>query len=53
MSAAITLWTKHMRKTMTSPDETVGMLLQPILWVVLFGVGMGSLIGKTSPFTHV
>ena len=49
MSAAITLWTKHMRKTMTSPDETVGMLLQPILWVVLFGIGMGSLIGETSP----
>jgi len=49
MSAALTLWTKHMRKTMTSPDESIGMLLQPILWVVLFGVGMGSLLGATTP----
>ena len=49
MSAALILWNKHMRKTLTSPDETVGMLLQPILWVLLFGVGMGSLLGATTP----
>ena len=49
MSAAITLWSKHMRKSITSPDEAIGMLLQPILWVVLFGVGMGSLLGVASP----
>lgn len=49
MSAALTLWSKHMRKSMTSPDEAVGMLIQPILWVVLFGIGMGSLLGATSP----
>jgi ABC-2 type transport system permease protein len=49
MSAALTLWNKHMRKTLTSPDEAIGMLIQPILWVVLFGVGMGSMLGATSP----
>jgi ABC-2 type transport system permease protein len=38
-----------MRKSMSSPDETIGMLLQPILWVVLFGIGMGSLLGATTP----
>ena len=49
MSAALTLWSKHMRKSMSSPDEAIGMLIQPILWVVLFGVGMGSMLGATSP----
>ena len=49
MSAALTLWNKHMRKSMTSPDEAIGMLIQPILWVVLFGIGMGSLLGAQSP----
>jgi ABC-2 type transport system permease protein len=38
-----------MRKSMTSPDEAIGMLIQPIVWVVLFGVGMGSMLGATSP----
>jgi ABC-2 type transport system permease protein len=49
MSAALTLWNKHMYKSMTSPEEAIGMLIQPILWVVLFGVGMGSLLGATEP----
>ena len=49
MQAAYTLWYKHMRKSITSPDEAIGMLIQPILWVVLFGVGMGSLLGAASP----
>jgi ABC-2 type transport system permease protein len=38
-----------MYKSMTSPGEAIGMLIQPILWVVLFGVGMGSLLGTTQP----
>ena len=40
MNAAFTLWHKHMTKLKSNPDETFGMLLQPILWVVLFGAGM-------------
>jgi ABC-2 type transport system permease protein len=49
MSAALTIWNKHMYKSMTNPEELIGMLIQPILWVVLFGVGMGSQLGATAP----
>jgi ABC-2 type transport system permease protein len=49
MSAALTLWNKHMRKSMSNPEEAIGMLIQPVLWVVLFGIGMGSLLGTTEP----
>jgi len=49
MNAALTLWNKHMIKSMTNPEEAIGMLIQPILWVVLFGIGMGSLLGATEP----
>jgi ABC-2 type transport system permease protein len=45
MNAAFTLWHKHMTKLLAHPDETFGMLLQPILWVVLFGAGMKSMMG--------
>lgn len=45
MSAAITLWQKHMTKLMANTEEFFGMMLQPILWVVLFGVGMKSMMG--------
>lgn len=34
-----------MKKTRVHPEEIVGMLLQPILWVVLFGVGMRGMVG--------
>jgi len=42
MSAAITLWNKHMVKSLRNQMEMSGMLIQPILWVVLFGVGTAS-----------
>ena len=48
MNAALTLWNKHMYKSLRSPEEALGMLIQPILWVVLFGVGMGRLLGATT-----
>lgn len=44
MNAALTLWHKQMRKL--SGEEAFGLLLQPVLWVVLFGVGMKGLIGQ-------
>jgi len=47
MSAAIILWSKHMRKLRVHPEEAVGLLIQPILWVVLFGLGMKGLLGTT------
>ncbi len=49
MNASILLWKKHMKKAVIHPEEIVGMLIQPVLWVILFGVGMRSLMGTTSP----
>jgi ABC-2 type transport system permease protein len=47
MSAVITLTSRYMRKTLAHPEEIIGMLIQPILWVALFGVGMKSLMGDS------
>jgi len=49
MSATYTLWNKHMRKFVASPMEMFGLAIQPILWVVLFGVGMKSMLGPSMP----
>jgi len=49
MSAAVTLWSKHMTKFVRNSEESFGMLIQPVLWVVLFGIGMGSLLGGSMP----
>lgn len=49
MSAAITLWNKQMVKSLRNSMEMSGMMIQPILWVVLFGVGMGSLLEPAMP----
>jgi len=47
MSAALTLWHKHMRKSFLHSEEIIGMLIQPVLWVLLFGVGMTRMMGST------
>ncbi len=44
MAATLTLWSKHMAKLRAHPDESFGMLLQPVLWIVLFGMGMKSML---------
>lgn len=49
MNAILTLWSRHMTKFMRNTQEAFGMLIQPVLWVVLFGVGMGSLLGENVP----
>ena len=49
MSAALTLWQKHMRKSLVHQEEIIGLLIQPILWGVLFGVGMKSMLGSVTP----
>lgn len=49
MNATILLWQKQMKKSLVHPEEIVGMLIQPILWVILFGVGMRSLMGTSTP----
>jgi ABC-2 type transport system permease protein len=49
MNAVLTLWNKHMIKLVVHKEEGFGMLFQPILWVVLFGTGMKSVIGAAMP----
>ena len=49
MNATFLLWQKQMKKALVHPEEIVGMLIQPILWVILFGVGMRSLMETTNP----
>ncbi len=44
MAATFTLWKKHMTRFFRSPEAVFGMLMQPILWVLLFGVGMQALL---------
>jgi len=46
MNATITIWSKHMIKFFRNREELGGLLIQPILWVVLFGVGMSALVGN-------
>jgi ABC-2 type transport system permease protein len=46
MDATVTIWSKHMTKFFRSREELVGLLLQPVLWVALFGAGMGALVGR-------
>ncbi len=49
MAATVTLWNKHMSKFLANPMEMFGLLIQPILWVVLFGVGMKSMMSPAMP----
>ncbi len=49
MKAAILIWQKQLKKALVHPEEIVGMLIQPILWVILFGVGMRSMMGAAVP----
>ena len=49
MSATLILWGKHMRKLVVHKEELFGLLLQPVLWVVLFGTGMKSMVASSEP----
>jgi ABC-2 type transport system permease protein len=49
MNATLVIWYRHMKKALVHPEEIVGMLIQPMLWVMLFGIGMRSLMGTTTP----
>jgi ABC-2 type transport system permease protein len=46
MYATFTIWSKHMAKFVRNGEESVGLALQSILWVVLFGVGMRGMVGE-------
>ena len=43
MKTAFILWKKYMRKM--SGEELFGMLIQPILWVLIFSKGMAGMMG--------
>jgi ABC-2 type transport system permease protein len=49
MAATFTLWNKYMKKFMANPMEMFGLAIQPVLWVVLFGVGMKSMMSPAMP----
>ncbi len=49
MAATATVWSKHMKKFLANPMEMWGLAIQPVLWVVLFGVGMKSMMVPAMP----
>jgi len=49
IGVSLSIWHKHMRKFLGNGEEMFGLMVQPILWVVLFGVGMKSLMGGIAP----
>lgn len=46
MYATLTIWSKHMAKFARNGEESIGLTLQSILWVLLFGVGMRGMVGQ-------
>jgi ABC-2 type transport system permease protein len=46
MYATYVIWNKHMAKFLRSREELIGLALQSVLWVVLFGVGMRGMIAE-------
>lgn len=48
MNATLTIWSKHMHKFFRNREELGGLLIQPMLWVALFGLGMGALVRQIS-----
>lgn len=48
MNATITIWSKHMHKFFHNFEELGGLIIQPMMWVALFGVGMGALVSQVS-----
>jgi len=44
VNAASIIWSKQMGKFARNGQESIGALIQPVLWVVMFGVGMRSLL---------
>ncbi|NWF80272.1 MAG: ABC transporter permease [Chloroflexi bacterium] len=46
MYATFVIWNKHMTKFLRSTEELLGLALQSVLWVVLFGVGMRGMIAE-------
>jgi ABC-2 type transport system permease protein len=50
INATYAIWLRHMRKFTRNREELGGLLIQPILWVALFGVGMGRMLPDQSNY---
>jgi ABC-2 type transport system permease protein len=48
--ATYAIWLRHMRKFLRNREELGGLLIQPILWVGLFGVGMGRMLATQNDY---
>ncbi len=48
IGVALSIWHRHMRKFLGNGEELFGLMIQPVLWMVLFGVGMKSLMGAAA-----
>jgi ABC-2 type transport system permease protein len=48
IQASSIIWHKHMRKFIQNGEELFGTMIQPILWVALFGLGMKGLVNTDS-----
>ena len=46
INAALTIWRKHMRKFLMNGEELFGTMIQPVLWVALFGLGMKGVVSS-------
>lgn len=46
LAATFTLWLKHMTKFSRSAEQFMALVLQSVLWVVLFGAGMRNFISQ-------
>jgi len=48
VQASGVIWHKHMRKFIQNGEELFGTMIQPVLWVVLFGFGMRGLVNSSN-----
>jgi ABC-2 type transport system permease protein len=53
INATFTIWSRHMRKFLMNGEELFGTMIQPILWVALFGLGMKGLAGASDSGNYV
>lgn len=50
MHATVAIWLRHMRKFFRNREELGGLLIQPILWVGLFGIGMARMVNAEQDY---
>lgn len=54
MSAIISIWKSNMKKFYRNKMESIGSLIQPLLWLLIFSVGMSSFMSDASlPFNYL